>query len=273
MAELSSTAASEGLRKDSPVLELLLADDGDGRARVLLPQLTGSRLEPLAARLFAALPPARRRALPGPAADAPPAAVRAWHRDAFLALPLAERDALVLAAGPGAASLAPVIEGSQVGACVREPLEAVALLARDGYPVPNRKALAALGDAGDHAPKPQLARFSNPQARSVLLAFAEADGLPVTLGPPPDADRWRELLFEQAMPLVRPVLPDGIEDAIQGLVTRLGYPPPGPGDAAETERTLRDDPAIQGDHADLLRRLSWLDAELYHRCRAPEQGA
>lgn len=249
---------------------LLLERDRSGPL-VLIPQLASTALEALAVALFESAPPGRRRLLPGPHPEASAPVTREWHRDAWVALPSGERDAVIVAAGPGAASLAPLTEEARVVATVRDPLEAASVLVRHGASLPNRRAFLVLHEDRGRLPKLQMRLFSNPQARALLLASREADELPVTLGPPSDADRWRSRLFDDAMSRVQPVASEGLGTAAADLAAQLGYPAEAGTRAAEIAERLglrHGRPLIGPDLAELMRELNWLDGELFARCTA-----
>src|SRR5947208_2902352 len=116
-------------------LELLLDDRRVSVPPVVLPQLPGAGVEPLAAALLAAAGGGLRRVLPDPGSGASPAAVRGWHRDLWWAMREAERRSVVLATGPGAACLGPLLDGeAQVVVFVRDPFDAVASLVDAALP-------------------------------------------------------------------------------------------------------------------------------------------
>lgn len=253
------------------MLELLLVDGAHSGPPVLVPKLGATVLEPLAVALLEAATSGRLRVLPGPAADASSRLIRDWHRDAWTALPAAERDSAAVATGPGVASLAPLIEGAEVVVTIREPLEAVAALVGRASSLPSRRALAALRDEPGLLPKPQMRLLANPQARSVLLASPAAGDLPVTVGPPSDAERWRSFLFEDAMPRIRPIAVDGLSAAAGELAGELGYARDACAHASEIAAGLAsrpDRPSIDPARAELIQELNWLDGELFEALRA-----
>ena len=115
--------------------------------------------------------------------------------------------------------------------------------------------------------------FSNPQARALLLAAGNGADLPVTLGAPPDADCWRELLFEDALRRARLIAEDGVPAAAGELAGELGYEPDARAQASEIAGRLagrRDRARIDADHIELIRELNWLDEELFVRCGRTE---
>lgn len=252
-------------------LELVFRNGEMPERPVLLPQVAGTGIEPFAASLLSAAG-GIRRVLPGPGQKASAPAIRSWHRDAWWALPQVERRSLVLAAGAGAACIAPLLdERAEVVAIVRDPLEVVVATAAAGRRVPARRHLHALAD-GDARMARRLRAFSNWQARVLLTHREEFDSLPITLGPPPDADRWRELLFCGTLPGVHAVPADQVASEAKALAERLGCCPQA---IARVARAAETTPWItpvrlRPDHADLLRQLSWLDTELYERlARSP----
>jgi hypothetical protein len=256
------------------MMELLLFDGVRSGPPVLVPQLASPELEPLAVALLEAATSGRRRMFPAPAPDASSQVIRDWHRDAWIALPTAERDSVAVATGPGVASLAPLIERAEVVVTVREPLEAVSTLGSGERSLPTRRSLAALRDERGRLPKLQMRLFSNPQARALLLASTDAGDLPVTLGPPSDADRWRTLLFEDAMPRIRPIAVDGLSAAAGELAGRLGYAPDACAHASEIAERLafrHDRAPIDPVRTELIRELNWLDEELSARSGPVEE--
>ena len=162
--------------------------------------------------------------LPGPLEGVDDDAVRRWHRDAWLAMSHDERASVVVAAGPGVASLAPLLSGNgEIVVVVHEPLEAIATLARAGRPIPSPQGPEDSDDELNPQQKRRRRSVANPQARAILMISPEIVEFTPTLGPPPDADRWRTLLFEETLPRVRPLLADQVPDAVETLTTQLGY--------------------------------------------------
>ena len=250
------------------MLELLMVDEA-GRATVLVPQLFGANRGGLAAAILDPAPHGRRRILPGPPEGAGDDAVRRWHRDAWLAMSRDERESVVVAAGPGVASLAPLLDGNgEIVVVVHEPLDALALLARAGRTIPSPKGLKT--PIAELNPPQELRRrtVANPQARAVLMSSPEIVEFAPTLGPPSDADRWRTLLFEETMPRVRALLADQVPEAVETLTSRLGYPGGRETIAAPRERSRSEADGLQlkPRHVELLRQLNWLDFELYDYC-------
>ena len=228
----------------SAVLHLLLADDAAARPPIVALELAGRADERLVTGLLERVPAGRRRMFPAPGPESAPAEVRGWYRDLWWALPADERRSVVAAAGPGAACLAPLLGRKvRIVANVREP---VAALVAAGVRLPNRSALLSLRDDPRRSIKPRLHALSNPQVRELLVPWSEADELPVTVGPPPYADRWRWLLFNKALRQLRPA--------------PLGAPSAHPAAASVL-------PGGQ-EYRELLLTLNWLDQELYESMRS-----
>ena len=138
------------------------------------------------------------------------------------------------------------------------------MLARAGRPIPSPKGLKT--PIAELNPPQELRRrtVANPQARAVLMISPEIVEFTPTLGPPPDADRWRMLLFEETMPRVRALLADEVPEAVETLTRRLGYP--SRPDEIGAPRPNADGFRLKPRHAELLRQLNWLDVELYDYC-------
>jgi hypothetical protein len=244
------------------VLELLFAEGAARAPLVVLPHLPGAGVGALVRPLLDCAAAARRRVLPAPRPDAPAAAARRWYRDLWLTLPERERAGLVLASGPGAVCLATVADRPvEVVAVVREPAQALAALAASGARLPRKRALSEL-EQEEGSPREWLRAVSNPQARALLLAWAESEDLPVTLGPPPEADRWRGLLVERtaAMQVVQRAEFPALAHELGG---RLECPPEQV--AASVAQLDEGAERVRNPHSDHLLALNWLDAELYER--------
>ena len=254
------------------MLELLMVEGSDAPT-VLVPQLPGAGRGELASALLEAAPQGRRRMLPGPVEGVDDDAVRRWHRDAWLAMSRDERASVVVAAGPGVASLAPLLSGrGEIVVAIHEPLEAIATLARAGVPIPSPQGLRTPDDERNQQQKRRIRSVANPQAHALLMSSPEFIDFTPTLGPPPDADRWRTLLFEQTMPLVRPLLADQVPEAVETLAGRFGSSDRRKEGAAKVSRTRAEGLPLKPPHVDLLRQLNWLDAELYDYCTERGHG-
>jgi hypothetical protein len=241
-------------------LQLVFADpsvSASGRT-LIVPQLPGTGADRLVSAVFDATR-RRRRLLPAPPPDAPPPQLRAWHRDAWLALGETAASTLLVATGPTAAHLAPVLgDRALTVALVREPLAVLGAVDAGGVPV--KRIGAAL--AGEE-PAEVLRRWSNPQSRALLAPWHDTDDLALGVGPPEDAERWRELLFGDV--LSRVTVTADAEAFARRVGATLG---------SARKRAVRiaaalaeDGPAVRRDPGqdEMLRSVSWLDAELYER--------
>ena len=174
---------------------------------------------------------------------------RRWHADLLAAVPAGDWRELALAVGPSALMLGggfyPVERWCVVGGATAPTASVARRLARLEGKDRTRSRVAA-----------ERAALDNPQARSLLRIRADPDDLPVTESAGPDAERWREELFERALadttlvPAWRPTA------LVQRLQERFGGP------ALRLRRLLAPDgqPALAESvpHA-------WLDAELARR--------
>jgi hypothetical protein len=231
---------------------------------VLLPQPRGTGAEDIARALLEGVADAERRLLPAPGPDAGVSTQRAWHRDAWLAMPAAERDAVALATGPTAGYLAPVLgDSARTVVLVRDPLTAIGQM---GEALPKKRVLEALRAAGPEEVPARLRLIANPQSRALLAPWHDPAGLVVSVGAPDDADRWRELLFGEVFPRVQAIPVERAPRAARELARQLGGRPKPVAQAAkaiaEDGTGGPEDPAL----ASLLLRLNWLDKELYERC-------
>jgi hypothetical protein len=251
-------------RQSAGALELLLAESSPGAGRiVVLPQLPGAGVESLVGSLLQAVP-GRRLLLPAPSPDGPAPRLREWHEDAWMALSDDTRSSVAVATGPTAAYLAPALGAlGETVVVVREPLEALEAAQPKG--VPMKRILSSLaGHEGGGSPG-SLQPWSNPQSRALLGPWHDTEALAVTSGPPDDADRWRELLFDDV--LSRVAVTENAAAFARRVAEALGSARKravriAAALAEERPQGPRMDPA----HDELLRSMSWLDVELYERC-------
>lgn len=249
-------------------LELLLIDS-NGRPPapiVLLPHAPASGVDVIARSLTESLERGRRRLLPVPDLEGHVAAERNWHRDLWMAMRPADRDAVALATGATAAYLAPVLaDGARTTVLVREPLAAVAII---GESLPKRRALERMSETPVDEIPTRIQRVANPQSRALLAPWHDPAELIASLGPPDDADRWREALFGDVFPRLDAAPVERAPDVARDLVRALGGRPKPVVQAAKA--VVDEAVAIPEDpeYADLLLALNWLDAELYARCAA-----
>jgi hypothetical protein len=254
---------------DHTALELLFrrASERTPRPIVLLPQVPRSGADAIARSLLESRDDGHRRLLPAPSLDADVLTQRAWHRDAWLAMPAAERDSVVLVTGATAGYLGPVLaDAARTVVLVREPLAAVG---PTGEAPPKRHGLERLaGSAFDELPA-RLRGIANPQSRALLAPWHDPAELSVSLGPPSDADRWRDALFGDVLPHVDASAVEQAPSVARALAGSLGARPKPVVQAAkavlEGQSHFSEDPAV----AELLLRFNWLDAELYNRCVNP----
>jgi hypothetical protein len=249
-------------------LELVLSEPPGAEPRGILvfPHLPGVGADDLTAAVLDSMPGGCRRMLPAPPLGASDSVLRAWHRDAWMAASEQTHGSIVLATGPTAAYLAAAVgDAAETLALVREPL--AVLPAADPAGPPKRRLLQALVDEPGGVPGERLRPWSNPQSRALLGPWHDTHEMEVTAGPPADADRWREMLFEDVLTRVA-VTHDPLA-AARTLADRLGSrrkravraatalaaPSPARPDAAEDERLVS---------------LAWLDTELYERCLGSE---
>jgi hypothetical protein len=236
-------------------LELLLRRERDLDRVVLFPQARGSGAEALARALVETIDDAHLRLLPAPGPDADPVTQRAWHRDAWLALPAADRDAVALVTGVTAAFLGPVLHDSaRTIVLVRDPLSAVRRIG----------ALEGLPETPPDEVPARMRLIANPQSRALLAPWHDPEALAVSLGPPGDAERWREALFDDVLPRVDITAMEQAPRVVRELARGLGGRPK---QAVQAAKAVANDAGGEDlDVADLLLGLNWLDAELYERC-------
>ena len=246
-------------------LELLFIEDHAPDAILVLVQLPGAGSGRIVEALAASLERGRWRSLPSPPADSPPAVLRGWHRDAWMALSGEDRRTLALASGPTAAHLTPVLgAGCETVALVAEPFAAL-IANRPGGP-PAARVLAEFENHPDAQRERRLVPWANPQSRALLGPWHDTQCLPVTLGPPDSAERWRELLFGDVLSRVK--VSSNATAVAREVAGVLGLPPKRTVRAARTldgEAVAEMRPRIRARRGDLLCALSWLDVELYER--------
>jgi hypothetical protein len=244
-------------------LEVLVREprEPDSGPVVLLPSAPGSGTDALVRPLVESLDGGHWRLLPAPGRGADVLAQRAWHRDAWLAMPAADRDSVVFVTGPTAGYLAPVLAGAaRTVVLVRGPLAGARAA---GAELPKRRALERLAETPAEDVPARLRSIANPQSRTLLAPWHDPAELIVSPGPPSDAERWREALFGDVMPHVDASAIEQAPDVARGLAGVLGARPKPVVQAAKalvgTEADVPEDPA----YSELLLRFNWLDAELY----------
>jgi len=167
--------------------------------------------------------------------------------------------------------LIPLLNGdATVFATVHEPLDAVRAAAEAGAPIPSAAQLLTLNTEADPRRLDYFRPVANMQTRALLVRTAVAKELPVTVGPPPDADRWRQLLFEEALagvrldsPGARSALADELAGALRIPRERLSRTL----NSARTNEIRTAAPKRPNRSLEKsLRALNWLDVELFDHC-------
>jgi hypothetical protein len=251
---------------DHTTLELLLTerDGADPGQIVLLPRSPGSGIDAIARSLAESLDEGRWRLLPVPGVGGDVVAQRGWHRDLWVAMPAADRTSVALVTGATAGYLAPVLAGAaRTVVLVSDPLAAIGMI---GGALPKRRALERLAETPVPEIPRRLQRIANPQSRAVLGPWHDPRDLTVSLGPPPDADRWREALFGDVLPHLDAAPMQRAPEVARALARSLGGHPKPVVLAATTAVANAVDAPDDPELADLLLELNWLDAELYDRC-------
>jgi hypothetical protein len=256
---------------DDNTLELLLSEASESNPDpiVLLPQAPGSGTDAIARSLSASIEKGRWRLFPAPAQGAGVLAQRAWHRDLWLAMPQADRDSVALVTGATAGYLGPVLgDVARTVVLVRGPLAAVRVT---GEALPKKRTLESLEKTPADQIPARLRRVANPQSRALLAPWHDPAELVLSMGPPGDADRWREALFGDVLPHLDASAIELAPSVARALAESLG------GRAkpvVQAAKAIADDtvPVAEDPAQDeLLLRLNWLDAELYERCIAPSR--
>jgi hypothetical protein len=241
------------------------ASDRHPEPIILLPQAPGSGVDVIARSLIAGLGDGNMRLLAAPGPHADVLVQRAWHRDAWLAMPALDRDAVVLVTGATAGYLGPVLaDSARTVVLVREPLAAISLT---GEVLPKKRVLERLAESSHDVP-PKFHRLANPQSRALLAPWHDPAELIVSPGPPSDADRWRDALFGDVLPHLDAAAIGAAPTMARDLAKSLGARPK---PVVRAARAVLEDENQQGRAEDsasleLLLRFNWLDAELYRRC-------
>jgi hypothetical protein len=243
------------------------AERPDADRVVLLPLAPGSGTEAVARSLVASVDHGSWGLVPSPDLGDSVRTHRAWHRDLWLAMPSSERESVAAVIGATAGYLAPVLADSgRTIVFVREPLGALAAL---GETLPKRRALEGLEETSAANAPARLLRIANPQSRALLAPWHDPSELIVSQGPPPDADRWREALFEDVLPKLEASTIEEAPGIARELALLLGGRPKQAAQGAKSAVSPEDRPGEEAGHAELLLGLNWLDSELYARCANP----
>jgi sulfotransferase famil protein len=220
----------------------------------------------------------------------PPADLHVAYRELYEALTEDERARLNWAAGNSANFLVPLLERPvNVFTIVREPVDRILSLfppAKDPKKR-NQKTLEILtrrlaepreaDSSSGRSPKGvdrktllgsvDRAELANGQARSLLAPFFDLGGLPITEGPPQNADIWRERLFglvDSYLLLPQDKLLESIEPFANGMGWSTDYLEQIPAGL----RSAEVDPALR----EIVNAYNWLDSELYRRALSRRRG-
>jgi hypothetical protein len=124
---------------------------------------------------------------------------------------------------------------------------------------------ASASSPADPAGQQTLRTFFNGQARLLLEPWYDTAELGYAPEPPPEADLWRERLFEDVLPRYTVGVQERPAPFVDALADRLGL---GSADlprkkANPSRPSLSDVPAAT---LELIRAHNWLDAELHRTC-------
>jgi hypothetical protein len=250
------------------MLQLLLENDRSRRAPTIILQLAWSVVDPLIQAVFLSAPRGRRLLLPAPGPEAAATSVRDWCHDTWFALSKNERRSVRVIAGVGAAGMLPLLEEeSAVYALIRDPLEPVRAAEVAGAALPTRSQQDVFKEGADRRRQDYFRPIANTQSRALLLGTPAADDLPVTLGPPSDAEDWRRLLFSGTASRTRLVTEKGLSKVAAKLAEDLEYLPETLSQALKNARGRRAkaETSERGGLKNVksLRALNWLDVELF----------
>lgn len=266
-----NTAVRTRAIPDHTVLEMILLRDGGGGAQapmVLIAQTLGPSADSFGRVIAANLERGERRMLPAPRLDLERGAQQAWHQDLWLAMSAADRRAAILATGPTALHLAPVLAGdARTVAVVHPPLDAVRIAAGG---LPKRRALERLAQASPGDIPARARRLANPQSRALLAPWHDTSALSVGPRPPVDADRWREALFGDVLPQITATAVERAHELAGELAAALGAKSKPVIQAVQAAAREEAGVAVDPDHEELLLGFNWLDAELYDHCIAAD---
>ncbi len=243
------------------MLELIILNRPPGHKPVVLFETPGSGSDYLAAALAAVATGSRRYVLASPPPDAPSAALRRWHRDAWAALDRSDRAGVALVLGRTAGYLAPVFgDGAELIALVEDPAMAVRRL---GVGPQGLEALVAKKGKSPGARATRPLQVLNGQSRALLEPWHDTDGLVAANEPSADQDRWRHLLFEDVLPRVKVHPSERRIHLARRLSTRFAWP-------VKRATRLAGDPTDETDDRHLpdvgwasrVNATNWLDREL-----------
>lgn len=112
-------------------------------------------------------------------------------------------------------------------------------------------------------------QFFNWQSRSLLSLFHDVSELPVSAGPSPDADLWRDRLRQLVDDVFFAGVQDRFEQYVELLSRRYGWQAFVPRNKVNPQRI---GPAkVSPEMVETIRAYNWLDAELYELCRQAQE--
>lgn len=227
-----------------------------------------------------ALLPVQAEALPPGASKRgdEPAESRAWYREWYRGLDDDRRGRLCCVMGHTAGYLLPSLDRPfEALLLVRDPLARVLSYHFDHKhrrPRADVEPVAALARVYDEAEgrPPERAKvweYFNGQSRHLLSVFDEPRALPVTAGPPPDAERWRERMRALVGDVFLAGVQERFADYVDELAARHGWRPFVPRGKANPRRPPAD--ALPARLRETIVAYNWLDAELHELARAAQE--
>jgi hypothetical protein len=211
-----------------------------------------------------------------------PTEALAWYRDWYAGLGEQRRSRLCCVMSHSAGYLLPALDRpAQTLVLVREPVDRILSFydykrrnyfkrrPADAPFVSLEEVFAAGADRQRKPPKLESwQQFFNWQSRSLLSVYHDLLELPLSAGPPANADVWRERLRE----LVEHVFLVGVQDRfgayVQLLARRFHWEPFVPSSKVNQGAPPA---AISADLLETIRACNWLDSELYELCRESQE--
>jgi hypothetical protein len=204
-----------------------------------------------------------------------PAELRRWYRAWYEALEESRRARLCCVMSHSAGYLLPALDRpAEALVLVREPVDRTisyyhAKRRRRAPNKPFRSLEEIFADAALVRSRPEAwEQFFNWQSRCLLSVFHDVSALPVSAGPPADADVWRGRLRE----LVDRVFVVGVQDRfaeyVGGLAARLGWRAFVPRSKVNAARPAVAE--LDPELVETIRAYNWLDHELYTLARAAQ---
>ena len=201
-----------------------------------------------------------------PKTDTPEARLGEWYRSYYHdRLRLKERRALVCVASHSANYLIPELDRPfRAITILRDPIDRV-LSRYHFFNAPKSWTLAEY-----YRKEPEVTsnpEFFNGQARSLLEPHFDVTELAITMGPPPDADLWRERLFHVMGEHYAVGVQEHFEASVRMIGGELGWrhveiP------EVRVNTTRPGDEVIDRETHDLAAAANWLDVELHRHYEA-----